>query len=1050
MRILSGFLVFCLIITCGYIVGLLKFLTDYEIDQCEMTYMFEYPQFVRISHEIDKKYPKYELYAYSEGRLTERARKMDFTGIPVLFIPGNRGSYKQVRSLASIALRKALTKNAPYHFDYFTVNLNEEFSGISGVLLNDQLNYVNHSIYRVLDLYKGKNAPTSVILVGHSMGGVLAYKILTTLDSESSLIPIVITLATPLKRPPVLFDPHLNKFYEGLSTNIPDKSTFISLAGGFSDFLIPASLTNVKNQSIIQAVTTNIPLSNVEANHVQILWCKQTVLAINRALFDSVDLKTKQISEDVLYRDAVFKHHLINNSGIKIRQIKSYSDKYNINPQGLWTAIQNKQYTVSLLKGVKQMQWYMVPLKENNILSILAVNLEVTDWVFLCQANSDGKCTNGVHLSHKSLIAPSAKYKRRTIRINMQELLNTYQGMTHVMVRVLPTDEPVVLHFDIYKKMERTLVIDLPKVYSLKKQVVTAKTKKNSLDLELTVPDLQHVYQSYNLLVEPRKCLTDYHHATAQLSAPWANQNTQQHYTNEKSGAFNVRLHSSRPNNNNKMARIKFTLDPSCEYEISIQANIMGILGQLSRHYNTLLLTNVAAVVLLTFRTQLKNFQDGSFPLFFTAMAEGLKPYYTLTAVKLLSKFLSNPFIVNVLPVPDWDILKDDGMEFLFLPLLLYMTSVGIVWILVVVFSVSVVVTESSMNTAALKFLAKTVRFPVTWTEYLLSALHKLPFVVACILIFVSIRACGGLALCLGTLFYFLKLTQMSQDYIEEVFWFFIKNYARMLKKAIAKRFSRKKNEERKNLSIENAVVIKNEDTNIVEEVKNEVVDKNEDTDKEPIASTSKIEDLDEKIKETEEDEIKEQKPSEIEEIPDEQIEELEENDSQIVGDENQIEEVQNLVENETERSNRQIKFTAHNTIFFHSSIFFIWTLLTLVNVPIVLTWAHNFKYSIFLTPDPSFLPGMVLSICAFPLWQMDLPKRKRWNKEVSEIILGITGLVLIYAPISIYRLNYFLTFVIVLVLLHQIFAPNELIEEENESKNNIEEKYENVKAKLD
>lgn len=37
----------------------------------------------------------YGLYAYSEGRLTERSRNMDFDGIPVLFIPGNSGSYKQ-------------------------------------------------------------------------------------------------------------------------------------------------------------------------------------------------------------------------------------------------------------------------------------------------------------------------------------------------------------------------------------------------------------------------------------------------------------------------------------------------------------------------------------------------------------------------------------------------------------------------------------------------------------------------------------------------------------------------------------------------------------------------------------------------------------------------------------------------------------------------------------------------------------------------------------------------------------------------------------------
>lgn len=43
-----------------------------------------------------------------------------FDGVPVLFIPGNSGSHMQARSLASVALRKALTKGYQYHFDFFT------------------------------------------------------------------------------------------------------------------------------------------------------------------------------------------------------------------------------------------------------------------------------------------------------------------------------------------------------------------------------------------------------------------------------------------------------------------------------------------------------------------------------------------------------------------------------------------------------------------------------------------------------------------------------------------------------------------------------------------------------------------------------------------------------------------------------------------------------------------------------------------------------------------------------------------------------------------
>lgn len=75
-----------------------------------------------------------------------------------------------VRSLASVALRKSLNSRPGFHFDYFTIDLNEEFSGLNGALLYDQVQYVNHSVYRVLELYKKlTNPPSSIILIGHSM-----------------------------------------------------------------------------------------------------------------------------------------------------------------------------------------------------------------------------------------------------------------------------------------------------------------------------------------------------------------------------------------------------------------------------------------------------------------------------------------------------------------------------------------------------------------------------------------------------------------------------------------------------------------------------------------------------------------------------------------------------------------------------------------------------------------------------------------------------------------------------------------------------------------
>jgi hypothetical protein len=44
--IINGFIIFSLFITIAYFVGLLVFINDHEENKCEMTYMFEFPQFV--------------------------------------------------------------------------------------------------------------------------------------------------------------------------------------------------------------------------------------------------------------------------------------------------------------------------------------------------------------------------------------------------------------------------------------------------------------------------------------------------------------------------------------------------------------------------------------------------------------------------------------------------------------------------------------------------------------------------------------------------------------------------------------------------------------------------------------------------------------------------------------------------------------------------------------------------------------------------------------------------------------------------------------------
>ena len=133
--------------------------------------------------------PAYELFAYAEGEKMSgmfQKKTLPKGGIPVLFIPGNSGSAKQVRSLASVALRKALEMDKKYRtrFDFFAVDFDEELSALSGSVLKDQHEFVIKSIGHILGMYKkgAAGSPRSVVLIGHSIGGVVAKSVFLRYD----------------------------------------------------------------------------------------------------------------------------------------------------------------------------------------------------------------------------------------------------------------------------------------------------------------------------------------------------------------------------------------------------------------------------------------------------------------------------------------------------------------------------------------------------------------------------------------------------------------------------------------------------------------------------------------------------------------------------------------------------------------------------------------------------------------------------------------------------------------------------------------------------
>ena len=139
-----------------------------ESRQCRMSFMK--PVFISHTDELKKvashdapPLHRFKLYQYRESGLPIHSGTFGKNGaaVPVLFVPGNAGSYGQVRSLASSAATQYWENDEPFPefqhsrgpIEWWTLELNEGFSAFSGRILEDQAWYINEAVRYLRSLY---------------------------------------------------------------------------------------------------------------------------------------------------------------------------------------------------------------------------------------------------------------------------------------------------------------------------------------------------------------------------------------------------------------------------------------------------------------------------------------------------------------------------------------------------------------------------------------------------------------------------------------------------------------------------------------------------------------------------------------------------------------------------------------------------------------------------------------------------------------------------------------------------------------------------------
>ena len=249
-------------------------------NECTMTYMG--PQY--IDQELATLPAPYRLFEYRDYAVPPPLQSGPVT--PVLFVPGNGGSYKQARSLGHVALDQASARRWLHRVAVYTLDFNEELVALRGRSIWDQVRATEAALAFLDRKY---SSPT--VIVGHSMGGcVAALAALKPGNSAKGTVAGVIGLSSPFAEPPFTHDGDLDNFYEALHAALtaPGDIPVMSLVGGVRDSLVAAHLGDVgvtRNVSSTHGYrltvhTASVPGVLLSTDHQCIVWCREVVEAL--------------------------------------------------------------------------------------------------------------------------------------------------------------------------------------------------------------------------------------------------------------------------------------------------------------------------------------------------------------------------------------------------------------------------------------------------------------------------------------------------------------------------------------------------------------------------------------------------------------------------------------------------------------------------------------------------------------------------------------------------------------------------------------------------
>ncbi|TMW66240.1 hypothetical protein Poli38472_004005 [Pythium oligandrum] len=341
-----------LVLSAVYVADLLK--TSAHASGCEMTY--SWPVYTPVATKA-LRHHKFALYTIHIQR-----RREALTGVPVLFLPGHMGSYKQGRSIT-----KHLTDLDAELFDVFAIDFQEQLTALNGRFVEDQAVYVNDAIRAILKMYqkqkntggKKRRVPESVIVVAHSMGGVVARLAETLPNHKRQSIQHVVSLGTPYDKPPLPFDADAQSVYSRIHAKIakaagsssssvasraalttgsssPSSTVYVSISGGHKDTTVHSSLSITariaEEEYGLALLSSTMPKVGVTMDHLCLLWCHQLLRSVAHSLVAVVDKDKRELIKSPSRRLELAQLHLL---GVKNEDLNQTATLIQYHHDGL-------------------------------------------------------------------------------------------------------------------------------------------------------------------------------------------------------------------------------------------------------------------------------------------------------------------------------------------------------------------------------------------------------------------------------------------------------------------------------------------------------------------------------------------------------------------------------------------------------------------------------------------------------------------------------------------------------------------------------------------